>query len=77
MIISHRGKTPKIAPGAFIAPTDVLIGDVEVGQEASIWFGAVLRGATWKIFTPCRSWLRPGARSCATTPWRCSGERLT
>ena len=29
---------------AFVAPTAVLIGDVEVGEEASIWFGVVLRG---------------------------------
>ena len=30
-------------PTAYIAPTAVLIGDVEVGEEASVWFGAVLR----------------------------------
>jgi carbonic anhydrase/acetyltransferase-like protein (isoleucine patch superfamily) len=44
MVITYRGKTPKIHPSAFIAPTAVLIGDVEVGEESSIWFGAVLRG---------------------------------
>lgn len=44
MIITYRGKTPKIHPSAFIAPTAVLIGDVEVGEESSIWFGTVLRG---------------------------------
>jgi carbonic anhydrase/acetyltransferase-like protein (isoleucine patch superfamily) len=44
MIIPYRGKTPRIHPSAFIAPTAVLIGDVEVGEESSIWFGAVLRG---------------------------------
>jgi len=44
MIVTYRGKTPKIHPSAFIAPTAVLIGDVEVGEESSIWFGAVLRG---------------------------------
>jgi gamma-carbonic anhydrase len=44
MIVTYRGKTPKIHPTAFIAPTAVLIGDVEVGEESSIWFGAVLRG---------------------------------
>lgn len=43
-IISFGGKTPRIHPSAFIAPTAVLIGDVEVGEESSIWFGAVLRG---------------------------------
>lgn len=43
-IITFEGKTPRIDPSAFVAPTAVLIGDVEVGAEASIWFGAVLRG---------------------------------
>jgi carbonic anhydrase/acetyltransferase-like protein (isoleucine patch superfamily) len=44
MIIEYRGKRPKVAASAFIAPTAVLIGDVEVGEEASIWFGTVIRG---------------------------------
>ena len=44
VIISFNGKTPRIHPSAFIAPTAVLIGDVEIGEEASVWFGAVLRG---------------------------------
>jgi carbonic anhydrase/acetyltransferase-like protein (isoleucine patch superfamily) len=44
MLISYRGKTPKVHPSAFVAPTAVLIGDVEVGEQSSIWFGAVIRG---------------------------------
>jgi carbonic anhydrase/acetyltransferase-like protein (isoleucine patch superfamily) len=44
MIIEYRGKRPKIASSAFVAPTAVLIGDVHVGEESSIWFGTVLRG---------------------------------
>jgi carbonic anhydrase/acetyltransferase-like protein (isoleucine patch superfamily) len=43
-IIPFEGKTPSVHPTAFVAPTAVLIGDVQVGPEASIWFGAVLRG---------------------------------
>jgi carbonic anhydrase/acetyltransferase-like protein (isoleucine patch superfamily) len=43
-IISFHGKTPRIGKGAFIAPTAALIGDVEIGDGASVWFGAVLRG---------------------------------
>jgi carbonic anhydrase/acetyltransferase-like protein (isoleucine patch superfamily) len=39
-----EGKRPKVHPDAYIAPTAVLIGDVEVGAGASVWFGAVLRG---------------------------------
>jgi len=43
MIIEYKGKKPKISPSAFIAPTAVIIGDVTIGDEASIWWGAVLR----------------------------------
>ncbi|MGD2121477.1 MAG: gamma carbonic anhydrase family protein [Gemmatimonadota bacterium] len=44
LILPFNGKTPKVAPDAFLAPTAVLIGDVTVEAEASIWFGVVLRG---------------------------------
>ncbi len=44
LILPFRGIRPTIDPTAFIAPTAVLVGDVTVGPEASIWFGAVLRG---------------------------------
>src|SRR5690242_10776552 len=37
------GHRPKVHPDAYIAPTAVLIGEVEVGAGASVWFGAVLR----------------------------------
>ncbi len=43
MIIEYKGRRPKISPRAFIAPTAVLIGDVTIGDESSVWFGAVLR----------------------------------
>ena len=43
-LYGYRGKTPKVAPDAFIAPTAVLIGDVTVESGASVWFGTVLRG---------------------------------
>lgn len=43
-LIAFGGRTPKVHPTAFVAPTAVLIGDVEVGPESSVWFGAVLRG---------------------------------
>ncbi len=49
MILAYNGRTPTIAPSAFVAPTAVLIGDVNVGEKASIWFGAVLRGDVSRI----------------------------
>jgi carbonic anhydrase/acetyltransferase-like protein (isoleucine patch superfamily) len=36
--------SPRIAPSAFLAETAVVIGDVTLGEESSVWFGAVLRG---------------------------------
>ncbi len=42
-IITFDGNTPRIHPSAFIAPGAVLIGDVEIGEGSSVWFGAVLR----------------------------------
>ena len=42
-LITYDGKSPKIGRGAFVAPTAALIGDVEIGDGASVWFGAVLR----------------------------------
>ena len=44
MFIEYNGKSPQVHPSAFVAPTAVLIGNVEVGEEASIWFGTVVRG---------------------------------
>src|SRR6266480_753769 len=38
------GRRPRVHPDAYIAPTAVLIGDVEIAAGASVWFGAVLRG---------------------------------
>lgn len=43
MIISLDGYTPRLAPTAFVAPTAVLVGNVVIEEEASIWYGAVLR----------------------------------
>ena len=38
------GVSPTIGRDVWLAPTAVLVGDVRVGDNASIWFGAVLRG---------------------------------
>lgn len=44
LIRKLNGKTPKIGKNCFIAETAVIIGDVEIGDDCSIWYGAVLRG---------------------------------
>src|SRR6202011_2080225 len=50
-----NGKTPKVHPSAFVAQTAVLIGDVEVGEKSSIWFGTVIRGDNGPIRIGARS----------------------
>lgn len=42
-LFSFEGKRPTIHPSAFIAPTAVIIGDVTVEENASVWYNAVLR----------------------------------
>ncbi|MBE6997611.1 MAG: gamma carbonic anhydrase family protein [Ruminococcaceae bacterium] len=44
MLMTFRGKTPQVSPEAFVADSAALIGDVTVGADSSVWFGAVLRG---------------------------------
>ncbi|MDQ2817370.1 MAG: gamma carbonic anhydrase family protein [Candidatus Eremiobacteraeota bacterium] len=43
LILPYKGKAPRIGAGAFVAPNATLIGDVFIGDGASVWFGAVLR----------------------------------
>ena len=44
MLYTLNGKTPNIGRNVFIAPTAVVIGDVTIKDNASIWYGVVLRG---------------------------------
>jgi carbonic anhydrase/acetyltransferase-like protein (isoleucine patch superfamily) len=49
MIVEYEGKRPRIGQDVFIAPTAVIIGDVEIGDGASVWYGVVLRGDEGRI----------------------------
>lgn len=49
MILEYKGKKPMIAESAFIADTAVIAGDVEIGENASVWFNAVIRAEGDKI----------------------------
>ncbi len=55
IILPFHDLIPRIDPTAFIAPGAVVVGDVEIGAGASIWFGCVLRGDV--------NYIRIGARS--------------
>lgn len=54
-IIPFMGKTPVIHPTAFIAPGCRIIGDVTIGEHASIWYNCVIRADV--------NFIRIGARS--------------
>lgn len=44
IIQTVRGFEPKIEENCFLAANAVVVGDVEIGEGSSIWFGAVVRG---------------------------------
>jgi len=44
MVRTFNCKTPKVAPTAFVSEAAYVIGDVEIGENSSIWPGAVVRG---------------------------------
>ena len=44
-----NGHTPKFGKNCFLADNAAIIGDVEMGNDCSIWFGAVLRGDVHSI----------------------------
>ncbi len=49
MIVEYEGKRPQIGQNVFIAPTAVIIGNVEIGDNASVWYGVVIRGDEGRI----------------------------
>jgi len=49
LIFAIGGKTPKIHQSAFIAPGVVVCGDVEIGENSSVWYGCVIRGDSNRI----------------------------
>ncbi len=44
MILRYKNDFPKIHKSAWIAPSADIIGDVEIGEDSSVWFGCVIRG---------------------------------
>lgn len=44
MIVSVRGHTPKIGEDCYIAENATIVGEVNMGNQCSIWFNAVIRG---------------------------------
>ena len=49
MISAFRGRTPQISPDAWIAASAVVVGDVVIGAQSSVWFHTVVRGDVFPI----------------------------
>jgi len=55
MIRAHRCRLPRLAPGVYIDQSAQVIGDVEIGDESSVWMCTVIRGDV--------NWIKIGKRS--------------
>lgn len=60
-IIPFAGKAPQIDPSAFVASGAVLIGDIQLGPDASIWYNCVLRGDVNRIRIGARTNIQDGS----------------
>lgn len=57
---TFAGRTPRLAPDAFVAPGAQVIGDVDIGAGSSIWYNCVLRGDLNRIVMGVGSNLQDG-----------------
>lgn len=61
MLIPYQGVMPTVHPSVFVAPGAMIIGDVTIGEESSVWFNSVLRGDLEPIRIGCRTNIQDGA----------------
>ena len=59
-ITPFLGVAPRIPGSVFVAPTAVVVGDVVFGEEASVWYGAVVRGDVGPIRIGARTNIQDG-----------------
>ena len=60
LILPWKGVLPRIAADAFIAPNAVLIGDIEIGSQASVWFNCTIRADVHFVRIGARSNIQDG-----------------
>jgi gamma-carbonic anhydrase len=60
-LIPFGGRTPRVDPTAFVAAGVRLIGDIEIGAQASIWYNCVLRGDVNRIRIGARTNIQDGS----------------
>ena len=59
-LLPHGDAFPEVAGSAWVAPGAYVVGDVRLGEEASVWYGAVLRGDTEPIRVGARTNIQDG-----------------
>ncbi len=60
-IVPIHGKSPRIHDSAFIAPGCVIVGDVEIGADSSVWYNCVLRADVSRIVIGQRTNIQDGS----------------
>lgn len=55
IIRPFEGRAPRIDPSAWVAPGAVVVGDVEIGPDSSVWYGSVVRGDVHHVRIGARS----------------------
>ena len=60
MLRAHRGRMPRVHPTAYIDSSAQVIGDVEIGEESSVWMAVVIRGDVNRIRIGQRSNVQDG-----------------
>jgi carbonic anhydrase/acetyltransferase-like protein (isoleucine patch superfamily) len=78
MLVEHRGHVPQINPTAYVAPTAVVCGDVHVGPQARVLFGAVITAEDGSVEIGARCVVMENAlvRGRATHPTRLGDDVL-
>ncbi|HKH27605.1 MAG TPA: gamma carbonic anhydrase family protein [Sphingomicrobium sp.] len=61
LLLPFKGVFPRIASSVYLAPGSVVIGDVDIGADSSVWFNAVIRGDVAPIRIGERSNVQDGA----------------
>ncbi len=69
LILPHKGIVPRLDDSVFVAPSASIIGDVSVGAETSVWYGAVVRGDVMPIRIGARTSIQDNAVIHATGGW--------
>ncbi len=61
LILPARGKTPSFHETVWLAPNCTVVGEVSIGEESTIWFGAIVRGDVASITVGQRVNIQDGA----------------